>query len=764
MSLVRGQGSRYQTHSDSPTFSTVWNVVDAGSFVRGIALAQGEVADGMDLRLGAFPTQTAVLARWPDDSIRHAAVICQPNTTGPFNLVPVTAGGSPFTPTWPSASLTFTIGSDAYVATLPAYSGAVTTVFSGPIAHRGFINLPLKLSGTPHVTLTAKFEITTYASGGWEVSIDLRNIKNVSGMDKFTGDLVTVIEGDTFADMSKTSFTVFAGTMWHRKAFVDVTEAIVEHDWTPFQTAGIFPVIGGSDAGASVDLSANSFKLGGGDYLGFSSLFGLVGWHQGDSENFGRDELEPIAAWEARWIFFNTETYRQITLRNADQSGGWTQAIDKDGSDGDSILRLDQDSNYVSVITDYQAPNGLGWTPDACEYRGSIYGSCTPGYPSAAADVNREHVPESNFMAYVTTCDTAYLDRLRFQGSWMLFFSYPSDAEIDPYLWAGYERGRNGINGWLSDSEIGRGFGRPLRVVNRAAWAIPDRLSSDQAYFQTYAENQLDAAAYYADYLASRNWDQSPFYMVGANAAGHTSDTWQYRNPGTVVSSTLGATTTIVTNVAHLMSTGDFVDLSGFVASGATALNGTHVGPITKLSATSFSVPVTTVASTSGQGAWVTITAPYLSHWRAAVTAWEISWMGFTGLWTMSDARWAFPDLLAKTMKSLQSYPSVDTAPGIAYNYYPVPGRIAGDTYVLESDWSDFQTLNESGVFIAGVTGNPNWNPASPNTYYTTYAMRVLTHGVKRGLSGMSAAYARLEAANEVLGALTVRPGFYQVP
>jgi hypothetical protein len=397
--------------------------------------------------------------------------------------------------------------------------------------------------------------------------------------------------------------------------------------------------------------------------------------------------------------------------------------------------------------------------------------------------VDREHLSELCFIPYLLTGDTFYLDQLRFQASWASFISYGAYTEPDPYIWPGYFRGRHGALGELNDGEMGRGFGRPLRVISRAAWAIPDANATDQAYLKTLVDNNLAAVALYMDYLDSKSWGGSWAQFVGMNPS--TTSAWGIVR-GNVVASTTGTSPTVLTVVGddsgvgtgvndHGMQTGDFVTLAGF-SGGAAGLNGRHA--ITRLSATTFSVAVNTVGSaTSGVGTWEAMRGLKTPHWRTSVAGREISWIGFSGLWTMSASMWAFPDRLARMAIKMQDYPSYTTNPGVAENFYPSPCYVVGNTLVFYESWTAFEAANNASAASAylfesedtytlfGSTshrGNiQGWNNTNPNTYYTPYAVVMLAHGRQRGIAGAAVAYNTLAGISAVLAELTRRPGFY---
>jgi hypothetical protein len=533
---------------------------------------------------------------------------------------------------------------------------------------------------------------------------------------------------------------------------------------------------------------------GGGGVCNYQWAFGFVNSHQGDSENTGRDELSASRGLRrAVRADRRSNAYRLVGQETSNQSGGWTMAVDSNG-DGQSILRLDSGTNYQDISTYPGSFTGVGWAADACGAAGVNQGGCSDSYTGIGynTDLEKEHLPESNFFDYLITVEKFPLDQLRFQASYVAFMPYQGGGgltEADPYIWAGYSRGRNGTAGCLNDAEMGRSFGRPLRIVSRAAWAMPDTYSSDRDYFKGIINGNLACIATYMDYLDSRTdvngrgWGSAPYLAVGLGPATPSSDTWQRRRGNSIVSTTAGNPTVFTVKGDdsgagsgiddHGMLTGDYVDIAGIATSGATALNGDHRGPITKISATQFSLAINTTASTSGEGTWTTRTGGYFAHWRAAISGWETYWICSSGLWTCSSTALAFPDRLALAVVSMQTCSSYSTAPGPLHNFYPIPGHTRGDNYALYATCAAWQAANEynsstGDLFLsqAAYTGSPHrgndqWNPAAPNDYYTPYATALLAAAADRGVSGAATAYSTIVSATGVLNGLKLRPGFY---
>ena len=778
---------------DPGFFEATWTVNSTGYITMGLIASEGDIPAGSGVQVGAFTTQTDVLNTWADGSLRHAAVSFNATSTGAKALTVISNPGGSYSPTWPTATVVFetTGGSgsgNTYTATLPAFDGT-NTVCNGAVCRRSWVLVtPTTAGAVEHPVIQVKFEVTSYNGSGHIVSITIQNIKNISTVDKTIANVTTTVNGSGFAGLTKAAWTIYTGTRWHRRTTVSLTEAVVLHDFEPWIAANVIPRIPNTIDTKVYDLNAESYQLGGA--TSGIIIFGECDGGQGNSENADRQELNPWTDWEARLFALNTEHYRQTILANANQSGGWSWQICK-ATDGQTLLKITEDGNDALIVTDIAAGqggySGLQWPeyadlgdPDEGAWKGTYDGAASVG---DRVHVDREHLVELNFVPYLLTCDTFYLDQLRFIGSWSVFIASGTYTEPEPYLWSGFSVGRHGTLGELNNSGMSREFGRPLKMVARAAWALPTTAaySADQAYFHTIVANNLTAVARYIDYHISRGWGGSwgqYILLYGASA-------WGYSRNNTV-SSTTGASPTVLTVIGddsgigtgtndHAMQTGDFVDLSGFTG-GASGLNGHRA--ITRLSATTFSVAVDTTGSpTSGVGAWSTYKGVKVPTWRLSVGSREVSWIGFTGLWTMTSSMWAFPDRIYYMEEAVQDNPTYLTAPGVSHNFYPSPVTIAADAFTFFENWTDLEAHNNPTSSTAALMdseyfytafgstshrGNIQaWGNAWPNTYYTPYAMVNINHGVKRGLTGAVAARAKLKAAAEVLNELERRPGFY---
>lgn len=757
----------YYARSNS-TFAATWTVNSVGPITMGLVAKEGQIPSGFGVRVGSFTTQTDILNIWTDGSLRYALVSFNATSTGAKTLTVIVNSGGTYTPTWPSGSVAINVSGTVYTAAFPAFD-ATNTVCNGDVCRRAWVmRTPTTSGAVNHVSIRVLIEITSYAIGGHRVAIGIQNIIDNSSNTKVLADVTTTVNGSDFADLTKAGWTIFTGTMHLRVAYVSMTEAEVLHDFEPWIEAHVVPRFVGADP-HTYDLTTAAYGLEA-DFVG-SNRVGEAEYEMADSESNTRQELNPWCDWEARLFCLNTEAYRQAVIRNAYASGEWTYAVSK--TDDVSIWKV-TDVEALSMLY----TNGLGLQWPAGGGVGHWWTGDTGG---SLTSVAREHYPEMVFVAYLLTGDTFLLNMLRFQAAWASMASFDANSPLGeeplPGMWANFRMGRKGSLGLATDAGFQRAFGRCFKKFARTAWALPDG-HSDQEYFKTLTQNNLNEVGDYIDYLDEKGWTGTWAPNVGFRPGWHVTR-------GNDVSNTTGASPTVLTVIGddsgvgsgtndHGMQTGDYTILTGF-SGGASGLNGRHV--ITRLTATTFSVAVNTIGSaTTGQGTWSTITGWTNSPWQLCDGVADFSWACFTGLFTTTDSIWAFPDRAALMMVAYQDNPAFDTYPSLSYNYYPSSGKTRADQYVAFESWTEFEAANntttgdlidsEAGYDAIGSAshrGMTTWDGSIGANRYLVHAVTMLAHGKRRGLIGCSAAYTRLLAANS--GQATTeamnRPGFY---
>lgn len=156
----------------------------------GFAAPEGAIPSGDSIQIGALTTQSDIKRTWGDGSAKFLIATAYASGAGSHAITKITnPGGTAYTPTWPSASVTFDIGGTVYTATLPAYSGTDSWL-SGPVVREARVLVtPVTGGSTPHVSLRVRFDVRSFAAGGHRVDIALDNGLNVSGTDIVDYDL-----------------------------------------------------------------------------------------------------------------------------------------------------------------------------------------------------------------------------------------------------------------------------------------------------------------------------------------------------------------------------------------------------------------------------------------------------------------------------------------------------------------------------------------------------------------------------------------------
>lgn len=757
----------------------------------GLIAAQGELPAGYGVQVGSFTTQTDVQNTWADGSLRHALVSFNATSTGAKTLTAISNPGGTHTPTWPSATAVFVVtagpgSGSTYTATLPSFTGTHSTA-NGAVARRAWTMVtPVTGGSTPHDLLQVFFEVTSYASGGHDVDITVQNVQNKSTINKVTYDLTLTANGSSF--FTKSGHVHWTGTIYHKNSWVGATEAEVLHDFEPWRRSRVIPTIVAADAKV-YNFATDNYQLGA---SATTEYFGEMGRAQGGAGTTERPDIQHVNRWDAQLFTLNTEHYRQASLKNGDMGGEWTWGIME--TDGVSILKV-TNPTYTNTQTEFSGTSGLAnWPSDACYWPGARIGGCSESYANGiGTDVNNEHMPEMEMIPYLLTGKFFYLQTLRQHAAWAVMIANPGYAESDTRFFPGLYRGRNGTAGLVSSTGVTREFATPFKNVAHAAWAMPDG-DADKSYFIAMTQNNLDYLGTYVRYWIDNNLGGDLEAFGGAEGGSG----WQYSRGNTVVSTTSGNPTTLTvigdnsgvgTGVNdHGAQTGDYVSLSGFVTTGATALNGTHVGPITRTGATTFTVPVNTSANTTSEGSYSFVTGFKSPPWRLAFTVYHADWAIRSGLFTISADTQEFVDRAVRFAIHLNE--GLDDTEfftnqhsGWAHGYYPSFGYVAGDSIVWFDNTLELQAANshatsplsgssatarlyESQATYTGVSstthrGNTGWNDNEAEIGYSEHVDSLFVIGVRRGITGASTALSRQRLVTGHTADMSLHAGMY---
>jgi hypothetical protein len=448
----------------------------------GLALPEGAAQTGV--QVGSLATQVDVKTRWADGSIRFAVVTAQIPSSGSYAIVPGASATTPFTPTWPAASVSFVIGGTTYTAALPAYNGA-NSWLSGPLVNEARSIVTPVSSGGPHPLLQVVFDVRSYAGGGHRIDVCVQNVKDSAVMDKVTYAVSVVASGQAL--WSRSGVTSYAYTRWRKTFAVGITEAKAIPDLGSFHESGALPRYLSSIDNISYDTTGAAW-----DVMGFGNMQPSM------VQGGGREDIAPFPWWQVRYLVHKQDNQRNATILNGNNSGSWSLHIT--GADGVSLVKV-TDAASEGYWFDHArrhlpgpgpagpARSGDGWL------RGSRMGDET--YSDHDAKVDPEHVPNLTFLPYLLTGDRYFLDQTKLWAAWAIVQPWPQDPLYpEPVFVPGFNRSRGGSRGLMWVSGLGRELGWPLRNVILAAIACPDT-DGDKSYFRTIVQNNLDALGEY---------------------------------------------------------------------------------------------------------------------------------------------------------------------------------------------------------------------------------------------------------------------------
>lgn len=418
----------------------------AGAATFGVALPQGAASSG--LRVGALTTQTDVKTRWADGSIRFAVISAQVPSAGQYA---VTAGSSTtgaVTPTWPAASVTFTISGASCVASLPAFSGTDSWLVGSVVRESRVIVTP-RCGSTDHALLQVVYDVRSYAAGGHRVDICVQNVRDITAGNAVTYDVSISIGGQVV--FSRSGVTQPYLTRWRRVyTHGGLIEAAVTPDVEPFYASKALPRFHAQ----VVDFSYGPLTDAKYDILGVGDM------SLGMGSPGGRPELGPYPEWVVRYLVHKKPAARAYMLRHADLSGSWSGHITK--ADGRSSIRLDEWPNYWLDGRAGTNPNGPNATRDGFGFLRGI-----------TETLENAHLPNLTYVPYLLTGDRYYLDQQKFWAHFGMLWTWPGDPKAP--------RSEGTRLGLLSQNQI-RGFGWVLRTLGETAAVLPDA-DPDKAYF-----------------------------------------------------------------------------------------------------------------------------------------------------------------------------------------------------------------------------------------------------------------------------------------
>lgn len=453
----------------------------------GLALPKGAATDGV--QVGTLATQTDVKTRWTDGSIRFAVVTAKILSAGNYPITPWPSAVASFTPTWPNAAVSFSIGGVTYTAALPAYNGS-NVWLTGSLVRESRVVVTPTASGSPHPLLQVIFDVRSYSDGGHRIDVCVQNVRDSNVMDKVSYTVSMVVNGQTL--WSKSALTSYAYTRWRKTFVVGMTESTVVPDFEPFYQSEALPRYLSSINNVSYNTSGPEW-----DVMGFGNMQPSMG------APGGREEISPFPWWQARYLIHKQDSQRRATILNANNSGSWSMHIT--GPDGLSLIKV-TDGGNANYWFDYgrrylPGPGPAGPARGDGWLRGGRMGGTS--YSDYDARPDSQHVPNLTFLPYLISGDRYFLDQVKLWAAWAILQTWPADPlYFEPVFAPLFNRSRQGSKGLIWVGGLGRELGWPLRNVILAAVACPDA-DPDKSYFSLIVQANLDALGSYVTTYAT---------------------------------------------------------------------------------------------------------------------------------------------------------------------------------------------------------------------------------------------------------------------
>lgn len=412
----------------------------------GLPLPEGVATDSVNVT-GGLGQYTKVLCEWPDGSIKHCIVVSYIPTAGPHTITtgPPTAG-SAFVPVWPSVVVTFTIGTDIYTATLPAYDNTDNQLSCPFLDESRVIVTPLKtIGGTPHPLLTVVFDVRSFQGGKHVVDVQVYNTKDITAGNAVSYDVAMSFNGSPVYSLG--GFTHDYLQIW-RQVIGNLTPSFVTPDFSPFYESGAIPHFLSTVNNPTPNSSGTQFNpLGYGDMSADMAGPG------------GRPEIGPYPNWIAYYLVHKTKAQFDYMIASANLAGSWRGAITE--ADGKTLINL---NTYPTYWLDgragtHAAPNMDGFVgPNAT--RQTHNGAQWPG--GWSNPIENAHHPSLNYVPYLITGDRFHLDMMKFWANFTMLSTWPA---------AGTRQTSKGI---LIYENQARGIGWSLRTIADVAAYAPD--------------------------------------------------------------------------------------------------------------------------------------------------------------------------------------------------------------------------------------------------------------------------------------------------
>jgi hypothetical protein len=426
------------------------------------------------LKIGNLPTQTDVKNFWPDGSIKFAVVSAHVPSAGTYALTSAPPPSGTFTPTIPTAAVSFTINGTTYTAALPRTVSSDLWLNGPLVTEWRWTVSAVTAGGTPQPFLTVTFDTRAYADGTSRLDVTVANDLDQAGDTKVTYNLSVAADGRTLFQQSQV--TQFYMTQWRKVFDLGLTESQALPDLQLAFQAGALPrylsqVPTGTDTTQSVYSSA--WPMAG------QPLFGILDGgtlNPNMTAHGGRPELAPYPDWAAEFLAHPTLSEKEFVLANGDLAGSWPVHLQEplagpyQGIGDDRLVSIDERPSFWLDSGSSQAypwvqQNGV-WVPAPYKSRSSAPNG--PAGDPLLADrgylfPDNNHQPSLAYIPYLLTGDRYYADQMAAWADFGLLSTFQDT----------FYNARDGSQGLLASNEV-RGIAWVLRNLTDAAAFLPD--------------------------------------------------------------------------------------------------------------------------------------------------------------------------------------------------------------------------------------------------------------------------------------------------
>lgn len=436
------------------------------SFTQGFAtfplvLPPGSATGSVNV-VGGMGQQTDVRKQWPDGSIKLCMVSTYipsagsyPVTRGPQSIAPV------FVPKWPSVTVELTLAGTDYVAVLPPFQGADSSIV-GPMVREAREVVTPTAVGVPHRALQVIFDVRSYNGGGHRIDIQLQSTRNTKAAGgPVAADVRIVVGGQTV--YSESNVTIFYATRPFRFVYkAGLKESFVTPDLAPFYAVGAIPRFLPTVQNPTPSSVGPQFKIG---------QFGDM--RQDMSDAGGRPEIGCLPWWIAEYLVHQTPDLWYYMIAQAQMSGSWYGHFAN--GDGVSLPTIDQNPDwYFGFNSNITQPVG----PLASVV--NTAGLFAPGGPPGTvpqSHLETAHLPSLCYVPWLLTGDRYFADQMKYWANYVLLNAN----------W-----GRSGSAGLIIDAEQPRGVAKGLQALAEAGAWLPDA-DPMLPYFAQKAQNNITA-------------------------------------------------------------------------------------------------------------------------------------------------------------------------------------------------------------------------------------------------------------------------------